>query len=142
MKLLVDYGPAFEYLNYSTGTTVVDEPYTYKNGGELQNFDFEYKGKMTLREALAGSRNIPALKMLHAVGMDNAYVFLQKLNINISNNDKKELVEANAIGGEISSASSQAKAKPSATCNTTPTAASSATPCTTAKTAATTTASR
>lgn len=102
MKPLADYGPAFEYLNYSTGTTVVDEPYTYKNGGELQNFDFEYKGKMTLREALAGSRNIPALKMLHAVGMDNAYAFLQKLNINISNNDKKELVEANAIGGEVS----------------------------------------
>ena len=101
MKPLADYGPAFEYLNYSTGTTVVDEPYTYKNGGELQNFDFEYKGKMTLREALAGSRNIPALKMLHAVGMDNAYAFLQKLNINISNNDKKELVEASHWWGSL-----------------------------------------
>ena len=102
MKPLADYGPAIEYLNYSTGTTVVDEPYKYTGGADLQNYDFEFKGKMTLREALAGSRNIPALKMLQAVGLDNSYAFLQKMNLNITNNDKKELVEANAIGGEVS----------------------------------------
>lgn len=101
MKPLADYGPAFEYLNHSTGTLVVDEPYRYSNGDELQNYDFEYKGNMTLREALASSRNIPALKMLQAVGLDNSYAFLQKLGINITNNDRKSLVEANAIGGEV-----------------------------------------
>ncbi|MBK0348777.1 PBP1A family penicillin-binding protein [Aerococcaceae bacterium zg-ZJ1578] len=101
MKPLADYGPAIEYLNYSTGQLVVDEPMTYSNGSELYNYDFEYKGKMTLREALAGSRNIPALKMLKEVGLDNAYAFLQKLDINILNDNKRQLVEANAIGGEV-----------------------------------------
>lgn len=101
MKPLSAYGPAIEYLNYSTGQLVVDEPMTYSNGDEIYNFDFEYKGKMTIREALAGSRNITALKMLQKVGLDNAYAFLQKLEINILNNNQKELVEANAIGGEV-----------------------------------------
>lgn len=101
MKPLADYGPAFEYLNYSTGTLVVDEPYTYSSGDELYNYDFQYKGNLTVREALAGSRNIPALKVLQAVGLDNAYAFLQKMDITILNNNKKELVEANAIGGEV-----------------------------------------
>lgn len=101
IKPLVDFGPAFEYLNHSTGTTIVDEPYNHSDGTPLNNFDFEYKGQMTLREALAGSRNVPALKLLQEVGLDNAYAFLQKLNINISHGNNFELVENNAIGGEM-----------------------------------------
>lgn len=101
MKPLSAYGPALEYLNFSTGTLVVDEPYTYSDGVVLNNFDFDYKGNMTMREALSGSRNIPALKMLQAVGLDNAYAFLQKLDINILNENKRELLEHNAIGGEV-----------------------------------------
>lgn len=101
MKPLSSYGPAFEYLNFSTGTLVVDEAYKYSNGAELYNYDFQYKGNQTIREALAGSRNIPALKVLQKVGLDNSYAFLQKMDIQILNNNKKELVEANAIGGEM-----------------------------------------
>ncbi|MBG9982761.1 PBP1A family penicillin-binding protein [Aerococcaceae bacterium DSM 111020] len=101
IKPLTAYGPAFEYLNFSTGTLVVDEPYEYSNGDEIYNYDFDYKNKQTIREALAGSRNIPALKVLQKVGLDNAYAFLQKMDIQILNNNAKELVEANAIGGEM-----------------------------------------
>lgn len=101
MKPLSAYGPAIEYLNYSTGQLVVDEPITYSNGAELYNYDFNYLGIQTIREALSGSRNTTALKMLKAAGLDNAYAFLQKLDINILNNNQKELVEANAIGGEV-----------------------------------------
>lgn len=102
MKPLSAYGPAIEYLNYSTGTLVVDEAYSYSNGDEIYNYDFAYKGKQTLREALSGSRNIPALKMLQDVGLDQAYSFLQKMDINITNNNQRELVESNSIGGEMS----------------------------------------
>lgn len=101
MKPLSAYGPAFEYLNFSTGTLVVDEPYEYSNGAEIYNYDFSYEGNQTIREALAGSRNIPALKVLQKVGLDNSYAFLQKMDIQILNNNEKELVEANAIGGEL-----------------------------------------
>lgn len=101
MKPLSAYGPAFEYLNFSTGTLVVDEPFEYSNGAEIYNYDFEYQGDQTIREALAGSRNIPALKVLQKVGLDNSYAFLQKMDIQILNNNERELVEANAIGGEM-----------------------------------------
>ncbi|MBG9988480.1 transglycosylase domain-containing protein [Aerococcaceae bacterium DSM 111176] len=101
MKPLSAYGPAFEYLNFSTGTLVVDEPFEYSNGDEIYNYDFEYEGDQTIREALAGSRNIPALKVLQKVGLDNSYAFLQKMDIQILNNNERELVEANAIGGEM-----------------------------------------
>ena len=101
IKPLSAYGPAIEYLNYSTGQLVVDEEYQYTNGDEIYNYDFDYKGKQTIREALSGSRNIPALKMLQKVGLDKAYSFLQKMDINIMNNDQRELVESNAIGGEM-----------------------------------------
>lgn len=101
MKPLTDYGPAFEYLNYSTGTTIVDEPYSFSDGSTLNNYDFLYEGDMTLREALSSSRNIPALKLLQEVGLDNAYAFLQKMDINIINDNNKDLVESNAIGGEM-----------------------------------------
>ncbi|WP_240430423.1 transglycosylase domain-containing protein [Suicoccus acidiformans] len=101
MKPLSAYGPAIEYLNFSTGTLVKDEPYEYSSGDPIENYDYAFKGDQTLREALAGSRNIPALKMLQAVGLDNAYAFLQKMDIHILNNNQRELVEANAIGGEM-----------------------------------------
>lgn len=102
IKPLIDYGPAIEFLDYSTGQLVVDEAYSYSSGESLENYDYSYEGKMTLREALVGSRNIPALKMLQEVGLDNAYAFLQKMDIHLTNNNQKELVESNAIGGEIS----------------------------------------
>ena len=102
IKPLIDYGPAIEFLNYSTGQLIVDEPYTYTSGETLENYDYTHQGNMTLREALVGSRNIPALKLLKEVGLDNAYAFLQKMDIQVVNDNQKELVEANAIGGEIS----------------------------------------
>ncbi len=57
----MDYGPAIEYLNWSTGQTIIDDDYTYTGGGQIKNFDNQHKGVMTIKNALAQSRNIPAL---------------------------------------------------------------------------------
>lgn len=100
MKPLAVYGPAIEYLDYSTGTLVVDEAYSYSDGSEINNYDNKYKGDQTVREALVDSRNIPALKTFQEVGADNAFSFLQKLGITITNDGQEYLVESNAIGGE------------------------------------------
>lgn len=45
-----------------------------KNGGNcLQNYDFKYPGPLTLRYALGGSRNVPAVKSMYsAVPNDNS----------------------------------------------------------------------
>ena len=70
-KILFDYGPYIEYLNGSTYSMFLDDAYTYKSGKRINNFDRGYKGLMTMRRALVGSRNIPALKAFQAVADDN-----------------------------------------------------------------------
>ncbi|NEW65490.1 PBP1A family penicillin-binding protein [Carnobacteriaceae bacterium zg-84] len=101
-KPLVDYGPAFEYKDYSTGQSVSDSPINYSDGTPLYNWDFRYFGSTSIRTALAASRNTPALRTLRDVGLDNAYAFLSKLKIDVTNNGVPGLVESNAIGFEAS----------------------------------------
>ncbi len=95
LKPLVDYGPAIEYLKWSTGETIVDEPMTYSNSNQsIRNWDNKYMGTMTVREALYTSRNVPAVKTLQEVGTEKSKEFISKLGIEVDS-----LVESDAIGG-------------------------------------------
>ncbi len=53
-------------------TLIVDQPVSYPSAtGEVyepQNYDHKFEGPITLRRALEQSRNIPAIKMMEAVG--------------------------------------------------------------------------
>lgn len=102
MKPLIDYGPAIEYLNYSTGQTLVDQPTEYSSGMSLNNWDRQYMGAMTMRRALVLSRNTTALQTFKAVGNDNIQSFLKKLDVTIMNDGTESLVESNSIGANIS----------------------------------------
>lgn len=102
IKPVIDYGPAIEYLNYSTGQTIIDQRTTYSNGVELNNWDFSHKGAMTLRTALVYSRNTTALQTFKAVGETNIKSFLNNLDIQIKNDGQDYLVESNSIGADIS----------------------------------------
>lgn len=95
IKPILDYAPAIEYLDYHPATIVVDEPYQYKNGTALKNYDGTYLGAITLRKALSDSRNIPAVKLFNTVGYEKAYEFAK--SIGIENQDT--IYEADAIGG-------------------------------------------
>ncbi|EAC2444742.1 penicillin-binding protein 1A [Listeria monocytogenes] len=99
MKPIADYGPAFEYLDWSTAHILEDEPYTYSGGTPINNWDFGYKGPISVRQALYQSRNIPALKTLQAVGLDKSEEFVNKLGITY---DEGQNVESNAIGANSS----------------------------------------
>ncbi|WP_276414300.1 transglycosylase domain-containing protein [Lactococcus petauri] len=83
MKPLIDYAPAFENGIYtSTAQTISDSgPYFYPDAQNIQlnNWDNQYLGNISVRQALALSRNIPAIKTLDAVGLDNATAFANKL---------------------------------------------------------------
>jgi 1A family penicillin-binding protein len=46
-----------------------------------QNYDNGFMGPMTLRDALGNSRNIPAVKVLYLVGVNNVINFAKKLGI-------------------------------------------------------------
>ena len=93
VKPITDYAPAFEYLKYSTGKTIVDEPYTYAGTNiQLKNWDNQYYGTMILRKALYLSRNVPAAKLFMDVGVKNVKKFLNGLDI-----DYADLQQFNAI---------------------------------------------
>lgn len=95
LKPLIDYGPAFEYLKWSTGQTTVDEKITYSGSSQvIGNWDGRYLGTMTVREALYTSRNIPAVKTFREVGPERAKEFLGNLGIKADG-----LTEAEALGG-------------------------------------------
>ena len=80
-KPLFDYGPGIEYNNWSTYTLFDDSAYTYSNGQSIKNWDGGYYGTITLRRALATSRNIPALKAFQQVDNKKIIEFVTNLGI-------------------------------------------------------------
>ena len=94
MKPIVDYGLAFEYLNLSPASLIVDEEYTYSDKTPLKNWDNQYKGLITLRHALKESRNIPALKLYQEIDNDTRISFMNKLGLY----PDKTMYESEALG--------------------------------------------
>lgn len=80
-KPLYDYGPAIEYNNWNTYSILVDEPITYSDGHSINNWDGGYEGFETMRTALKGSRNIPALKTFKAVNKSKIIEFVTNLGL-------------------------------------------------------------
>lgn len=80
-KPLFDYGPGIEYNNWSTYTLFDDSPYKYSSGQSIKNWDGGYFGTITLRRALATSRNIPALKAFQQVDNKKIVEFVTNLGI-------------------------------------------------------------
>ncbi len=99
-KPLFDYGPGIEYENWSTGKLFMDEPYTYSNGTNINNWDRKYNGLLTLREALSQSRNIPALKAFQLNKNSNIQTFVKGLHLNPDPADANGMIhESHSIGG-------------------------------------------
>lgn len=94
MKPILSYGPAIEYLNWSTGQVVVDEPYKYPNGKSLGNAYPGFKGTITIREGLYQSSNVTAVKTFKEVDKNDAMSFAAKLGIKLG-----DAHEASALGG-------------------------------------------
>ncbi|RDG14620.1 PBP1A family penicillin-binding protein [Enterococcus faecium] len=96
MKPVTDYGPAFEYLKYSTGKTITDAPYNYEGTSTpVGNWDNQYMGTITLRQALYLSRNVPAVKLFNEVGSDKVASFLKKLGIEYSTIHQSNAISSN-----------------------------------------------
>lgn len=95
IKPILDYAPAIEFLNWDENHEVDDSPYKYK-GTDIQvhNWDNKYKGKMTMKDALIQSRNVPAIQTFLKVGRQQATLFMNQLGINTVGN----ATPANAIG--------------------------------------------
>lgn len=96
MKPVTDYGPAFEYLKYSTGKTITDAPYNYEGTSTpVGNWDNQYMGTITLCQALYLSRNVPAVKLFNEVGSDKVASFLKNLGIEYSTIHQSNAISSN-----------------------------------------------
>lgn len=78
------YGAALE-AGYTPDSRVDDSPVTYQDGSaggwSPKNSDNQFKGVITMRTALQGSRNVPAVKILDAVGVDNVISLAYQMGI-------------------------------------------------------------
>ena len=64
--------------------TVVDAPVSFRSGGQIyspHNYDEKFEGRITLRRALADSRNVPAVRLLDKVGIENVINLARKFGI-------------------------------------------------------------
>ena len=94
----MDYGPAIENLNYSTGRLMVDKPTKYPGTDiDVFNSDLTYQGVITMRRAIMGSRNTTAVQTFDEVGKENIMPFIKGLGI-----DYKNLEASNAISSNTS----------------------------------------
>ena len=75
-------GSSFKVYVYTTALalgaspfdTIVDEPFSVVSGGQVyapQNYDQKFEGRITLRRALADSRNVPAVRLADKIGIQS-----------------------------------------------------------------------
>ena len=77
------YAAALE-AGYTPFDTVLDAPYTVMSGGQPytpHNYDEKYEGVITLRRALAGSRNVPAIRLAQKIGINNVISMARRFGI-------------------------------------------------------------
>ncbi len=69
---------------YTPFDTIVDAPFTTVSGGQPyspHNYDEKFEGTITLRRALAGSRNVPAVKLAEKIGIQNVVETARRFGI-------------------------------------------------------------
>jgi penicillin-binding protein 1A len=64
--------------------TILDAPFTTMSGGQPyspHNYDEKFEGVITLRRALDGSRNVPAVKLAEKIGMNSVIEMARRFGI-------------------------------------------------------------
>jgi penicillin-binding protein 1A len=85
-------GSSFKVYVYATALeqgaspfdTIVDQPVTFRSGGQdysPKNYDEKFEGRITLRRALADSRNVPAVRLLDKVGVQNVIDMTRRFGV-------------------------------------------------------------
>lgn len=78
------YYAAFANGNYTPDSVIDDSPMTIPDGDEPyvpRNYDNKFSGSISIRQAIAVSRNIPAIKLGLEVGNENVIAICRKLGI-------------------------------------------------------------
>jgi penicillin-binding protein 1A len=80
------YATAIERLGYTQNMTLLDAPVVFKRTGSSrewkpENFSGTFQGEMTLRKALALSKNIPAVRLMQKTGPATVVDFAHAMGI-------------------------------------------------------------
>jgi len=90
---------------FTPATIINDSPVRYKIAGQAdyipKNYDGKFRGKITLRSALAESRNIPAVKVLNKNGVENMITLGQQMGITTWNDPYRFGLSLTLGGGDI-----------------------------------------
>jgi len=95
IKPVIVYAPAMEKLGYMPTTLLLDEKEDF--GGYIpKNFSDTYAGWVTMREALAKSLNLPAVRVLQKLGVYSGKLYASSVGIPF---EKKDVGLTLALGG-------------------------------------------
>ncbi len=95
IKPILSYGPAIEYLKWSTYQQIEDEEITYTGTDQvIRNYNNQYHGILSIREALKQSWNVPAVKTFNEVGSKRAEQFAANVGISF----EEPVYESYALG--------------------------------------------
>lgn len=99
---VITYATAFEK-GFSPGNTILDIPTTFKGVSSYSpvNYDGTFHGPVSIRTALGSSYNIPAVKMLAEVGIDEMIKTAKDLGITTFNDKSRYGLSLTLGGGEI-----------------------------------------
>jgi len=92
------YAYAFDDGNLTPQMKFADIPTDF-HGYQPENYDLKFYGNVSTEFALVNSLNIPAVKLLEQVGMNNFIVFLQNSGLNQIQKQKSKLGLSLILGG-------------------------------------------
>lgn len=90
---------------YTAASVIDDSPISFGGNGSPvyspENYDSTYHGRVPLRYALANSYNIPAVKVLNTLGVNNFIDHAQKLGISTFNDPSRYGLSITLGGAEV-----------------------------------------
>ena len=97
IKVVGAYAAALDRGEATLGTVYDDAPYAYRDGTSIRNAGGTYSGRTTVRQAIAKSVNVVALKCFHQIGLESVFSKLQQFGFaHLTDADR---VESLALGG-------------------------------------------
>lgn len=96
-KPLISFAPALEFNVFKKDSMLVDQKgYNFGGGYVVKDWDNYGRGRVTMKEAIRQSWNIPAVYALQQTGINRAREFVSRLGINLG---EKDIYLPIALGG-------------------------------------------
>lgn len=92
------YGLCLDKGMITPKTMITDVPINF-DGYQPENYDLQFRGKVSIEDALRNSLNIPAVKLLHDVGLQSFITILTNAGFSSVWKRQKKLGLSMAIGG-------------------------------------------